>query len=157
MARWQEEWKTLYQTDREWLRIKKDGTEPTIEIADELEAYEDEEGYEQHKFLLFRFDIERFKLVRDPEDFSKVYLVPEGYDASWPHPLSSYEEWFAKDLESVASSAGVDALELAQDFCSPDPKVRAGAYNAVGGHHGFANFDSEPLEINEPELNKRWS
>jgi hypothetical protein len=157
MARWQEDWKTLYQTDREWLRIKKDGTEPTMEIADEIGKYEDEEGYEQHKYVLHRFDIERFKIVKDPSDPSKAYLVSERYEPSWPHPLASYEEWFADDLEAVARSMGGSALELAQAFCSADPKVRAGAYDAVGGYHGFDNFDSEPLFINEPELDKRWS
>ena len=157
MARWQDEWKTLYQTDSEWLRVKKDGSEPTLEVASEVETYEDDEGFEQHKFLLHRFDVERFKLVTDPDDYTKTYLVGERYEKSWPHPLSSYEEWFADDLESVAKSCGMSTLELATAFTSSDPKVRAEAYIAVAGYHGLDNFDGDPLEINEPELDKRWS
>jgi hypothetical protein len=157
MSRWQDDWKTLYQTDSEWLRAKKDGSEPTIEVAQEVGTYEDEEGYEQKKFQLYRFDVERFKLARDTEDFSKVYLVSENYQPSWPHALSRYEEWFARDLEQVARSVGMDPLELAEAFTSSDPKMRARAYMAIGDYHGFANFDGNPLEINEPELDKRWS
>lgn len=154
---WKKAWKTVYQTDSEWLRVKKDGTEPTLELAEEIGTYEDDEGVEQRKFQLFRIDIERFKLVQDPEDPLKAYLVPQGYDTSWPHPLKSYEEWFARDLEKIARSAGRNALELAQAFTSADPKVRAGAYRDVIGYSGAAEFDTDPLELTEPELDERWS
>lgn len=155
-ASWKNEWKTLYQSDSEWLRVKKNGTEPTLEVAEEIGTYEDEEGFEQKKFQLFSFSIERFKLVPDPEDHRTTYLVPESYNSTWPHALSQYEEWFARDLESVARSVGADPLDLAKQFTSPDPKVRAVAYMAVAGYHGIENFDSYPLEIGEPELDERW-
>jgi hypothetical protein len=154
---WKDEWKTIYQTDTEWLRIKKDGTEPTLEVAREVGTYDDKEGYELHTFLLFRFDIEKFKFVTDPEDRHKTYLVPEGYQPSWTHAPSQYEEWFARDLEDVASFCGTSALELAELFTSEDPAVRASAYIDVAGYHGLENFDSYPLKINEPELGERWS
>ena len=157
MARWQDEWKTIYQTDSEWLRIRHDNTEPTIEIAEEIGSYEDEEGFEQKKFQLYRFDIERFKLVTDPEDYKTTYLVPENYKPDWPHSLASYEEWFAKDLEGVARSVGEDPLVLAKKFTAATPSVRASAYMEVAGYHGLANFDGDPLEITEPELDKHWS
>jgi hypothetical protein len=157
MSNWKKDWKTVYQTDSEWLRVKKDGSEPSLEVADEVGTYEDDKGFEQKKFHLYRFDVERFKLVTDPEDFRTTYLVPERYDSSWPHPLKDYEEWFARHLEDVAASVGEPPLELAKQFTSADPKVRAGAYMAVAGYHGIENFDSYPLEINEPELNERWS
>jgi hypothetical protein len=156
MARWQDEWKTIYQSDSEWLRSKKDGTEPTIEVAEEVGEYEDEEGFTRKKFQLYRFDIERFKLVHDPDDYKIGYLVSERYEPSWPHSLASYEEWFAKDLDKVASYVGENPLALAEAFTSEDPTVRAGAYMAVAGYHGLANFDGDPLEINEPNLDKRW-
>ena len=153
------EWKTLYQTDREWLRIKRDGSEPTLEVADEVGTYEDEDGYDQPVFLLHEFEVERKKLVPDPSNPRKIYLVPEGYEPSWPHPLSSYEEWFGDEesLEEVARSTGTTPLELAQAFTSPDPKVRAGSYMAVADHFGLDNFDNYPRKIKEPELNERWS
>jgi hypothetical protein len=157
MARWQDEWKTLYMTDSRWLRAKKDGSEPTLEIAEEVGEFEDEEGVTQKKFTLYRFEVERFKIVKDPKDASKAYLVSKNYEPSWPHPLKDYEEWFASDLAAVAKSVGCDVLELANAFCSSSPQERAGAYEDVGNYHGFANFDSEPLEINEPQLDKRWS
>jgi hypothetical protein len=55
--KWQDDWATVYQTDCEWLRIKKDGSEPTLEVAEEVGTYEDAEGCEQKKFQLYRFDI----------------------------------------------------------------------------------------------------
>lgn len=107
-------------------------------------------------FHVHRFDIERFKLVTDPEDYRKVYLVSEGYQPSWPHPLAAYEEWFASHLEDVARSCSEDPLELAKQFTDPDPRVRAQAYRDVGGYHGFDNFDSYPLELTETQLDARW-
>jgi hypothetical protein len=156
MSNMKKDWKTLYQTDSEWLRCRKDGSEPTLEIAEEIGTYEDDEGSERTKFQLFEFPVERFKLVPDPEDPRVTYLVGERYESSWPHPLKDYEEWFADDLAEVAGSAGRDPLELAKAFTSPDPKVRAGAYMDVAGHHGVVNFDNYPREINEPELDERW-
>jgi hypothetical protein len=156
MPNWKDNWKTIHQTESEWLRIKKDGTDPTLEVAYEIGTYEDSEGVEQRKFLLFVFDVERFKLVSDPKNHRVIYLVSEGYDPSWPHPLEKYEVWFAKDLEQVAKSTGVDPLELATMFTSKDPKVRARAYMDVGGYHGFQNFDERNHQINEPELDERW-
>lgn len=154
MANWKDKWKTLYQTDSEWLRVKKDGTEPTLEVAEEIDTYEDEEGCEQRKYLLYRFEIARFKLENDPEDMKKVYLVNADYNpTNWPHDLSKYEEY---DLASVARSVGESPLDLAKAFTSADPKVRVGAYMAVAGYHGLNNFDGYPLELNEPELDKRW-
>jgi hypothetical protein len=151
------EWKTLYQTDSEWLRCQKDGSDPELEVVQEIGTYEDEEGFEQHRFQLFRFNVERFKLVTDPKNPQTTYLVPYAYDSSWTHPLADYEEWFARDLEAVARSVGEDPLALAEQFTSADPKVRAGAYMAVASHLGLDNFDNYPIEINEPDLNERWS
>ena len=157
MSSWKDEWKTIYQSDSEWLRTKKDGSEPTLEVAEEVGSYEDEDGVEQKKFQLYRFDIERFKFVRDPEDHTKTYLVPEAYNkSSWPHPLSLYEEWFAKKISDVARTVGRDPFELAKAFTSKDPKVRAGAYMDVAANYGPVEFDNYPLELTEPELDERW-
>jgi hypothetical protein len=139
-----DEWKTLYQTDCEWLRCKKDGSEPYLEVVQEINDYEDEEGCKL-VFEMYRFDIDRLKLEPDPEDFTKLYLVPASYDPSWPHAVSRYVEWFADDLEAIAQSIGEPAALLALQFTSEDPKVRASAYMAVAGYHGLANFDSYPF------------
>jgi len=39
------DWKTISQSDTDWLRVKKDGSEPTVEHVDEIGEYEDEEGF----------------------------------------------------------------------------------------------------------------
>jgi phosphomannomutase len=49
MSSWKDEWKTIYQSDTEWLRIRKDGTEPTLEVAVEVGAYENDEGFSEKK------------------------------------------------------------------------------------------------------------
>lgn len=156
MSNWKKDWKTLYQTDSEWLRVKKDGTKPTLEVAQEAGEYKDDDGFVQSKFEVFSFDVERLKLVSDPDDRSRIYLVPEAYDSTWPHPLSAYEEWFAHGLGDVAKSIGENPVVLAEQFVSKDPRVRAGAYIAVGVYHGFVNFDGYPLLLTEPELDERW-
>jgi len=153
---WQKEWDTISMTDSEWLRVRKNGTEPTLEVAEEIGTYEDEEGVEQRKYLLYRFDVEQYKLTREPEDPLKVYLVPSGYNSTWPHHPKAYEPWFSDSLADVAKSVGRDPLDLAKMFTSPSPSVRANAHMEVAGYHGLANFDSDPLELNEPELDKRW-
>lgn len=151
------DWKTIYQTDQDWLRVRKDGSEPTLEHVDEVGEYEDEEGFTQKKFLLYQLEPLRLKVARDPKRPDVGYLVPEGYDESWSHPVKDYEEWFASDLEEVARFTGSTVKELVAGFTSADPTKRARAYEEVASYHGYANFDTEPREINEPELDERWS
>ena len=159
MAHWKDNWKTLYVTDQDWLRASREGDEVVLEHAEEVGEYEDDEGFTQGKFQIYRFDIEKWKLVSDPSDPLRAYLVPESYDPkSWPHPLSDYEAWFAQrdNLQSVAQSAGYGAVELAEAFTSNDPRIRTEAYQAVAGHFGYAEFDDDPLEATEPVLDARW-
>ena len=66
MPSWKDNWKTIYVTSDDWLRIKKDGSEVALEHVEEVGEYEDDEGMTQHKFRLYRFDIEQWKLVSDP-------------------------------------------------------------------------------------------
>jgi hypothetical protein len=142
-------WKRLWSTD--YSQVFEDETgayEPEMEIAQE---YETPKG--RTKFMVYRFSLDKLKLV--PEG-NKAYLVPGRYDESWPHPLKSYEEWFAKDLKSVARSIGGDEMDLAKAFTSDDVQDRASAYEPVGGYHGFDNLDSDPRDLTEKELNKRW-
>jgi hypothetical protein len=150
-------WKTLYQTDQDWLRVKTDGSEPTIEHVDEIGEYEDEEGFTQKKFILYQFEPEQLKLVRDPGDSRIHYLVPLNYNQSWPHPAKSYDAWFSDNLQHIADSCGRTVEAMVKDLTSSDPIKRAGAYSNIAGYDGYPNFDTEPLEINEPELDKRWS
>lgn len=150
------DWKTIYQTDQDWLRVKKDGSEPTIEHVDEVGEYEDEEGFTQKKFILYQFEPEQLKLARDPNDSRVHYLVPMGYDQTWPHPVKAYDAWFSDGLEKIADSAGRTVEAMVEDLTSSDPVKRAEAYADIAGYDGYANFDDPPMEINEPELNERW-
>lgn len=90
-------------------------------------------------YLVYRFTLDRFKMKRG-------YLVA----------LSEYVEWFAKDLESVASCVGSTEDELQDQFCSIDPLERAHAYRAIGEYHGFDNLDSYPLTLTRSEVEARY-
>ena len=147
--------KTIYQTDHEWLTQQDDGSYH-LEIADEI----DDRGEDEPRFAVFGVDLERFAEVK--VDSGKKYIVTryiaDGYrDGTLPHPISSYDEWFAKDLARVAESAGTTERALRKQLCSADPKQRAAAYVDIAGYHGWENFDSYPQELTETELDARWS
>ena len=145
--------KTIYQTDHEWLTQQDDGSYH-LEIADEI----DDSG-DKPRFAVFGVDLERFAEVK--VDSGKKYIVTryiaDGYrDGTLPHPISSYDEWFAKDLARVAESAGTTERALRKQLCSADPKQRAAAYVDIAGYHGWENFDSYPQDMSEDELKSRW-
>jgi len=150
-------WKTIYNTDHSLLKEDTTGVyPPELEIAQE---YEDESarGGRRTKFMLYQVPLERQKLVPHEKVEGKYYLVPFKWDPSWSHPVKNYEEWFVKDLKSVAQSMGTSLEELVDALCSDDPKDLAFAYEAIGGHHGYDNFDSSPIILTENKLNKRWA
>ena len=89
---------------------------------------------------LYRFSLDRCKVVDG-------YLVPFGYDAAtYPHPVSAYEEWFADDLAGIAACCdypgGADGLRA--DLCAEDAIRRAWAYRAIGEYHGMGDLDHYP-------------
>jgi hypothetical protein len=94
----------------------------------------------------YRVCLDRLKMISDPET-SAVYLVPFAYDPTWPHPVAKYDEWFHSDLAHVAESLGNGTTvdDLRADLCSSDPITRAFAYQAIGGYHGYENFDTDPF------------
>lgn len=113
----------------------------------ELLLIEDEGG----TYSVARFVLDRLKLVDG-------YLVPFAYDATWPHPLERYDEWFHKDLEGVASFVGSTKEEMEAMFTSGDPLQRAEAYRAVGEYHGLENLDPDPLTgMTRAEAKKRYA
>ena len=106
-------------------------------------------------FTVYRFSLDRLKQVRDGEN---LYLVPVRFDASWPYPVSHYDEWFHKDLNSIAKSTGQTVQELREAFCSEDARVRAFAYEAIGDYHGYENLDGYPLTFtNRTEVEARYA
>lgn len=141
----QPEWKLVYASDCEAVFTDATGVyAPEMEHADELE------GEDDSTFYVYRFPLERQKVVGD-------YLVPYSYDAAtYPHPLPQYEEWFADNLDHVASSSGLTRDALVEMLCSDDPRQLAHAYDAIGGHYGFDNFDGYPLTLTAEQFSKRW-
>jgi len=147
--------KTIYQTDSSWLTQQDDGSHH-LEIADEY----DRDG--ETRFAVFGVDLERFAEVRDPATGRTILLsksLADKYKAEGKlyEPLHRYDEWFVKDLRSVASSAGTTERALRKQLCSADPKQRARAYEDIAGYHGWENFDSYPQDMSEDELNARWA
>lgn len=148
----QPEWKTLWCADYELVQEDTTGVyDPEMEVAEEIE-----EG----RFEVYRFSLDRFKLVDDPDpDEGTVpakLVVPFGYDSSWALHPSRYREWFIDDLASVANCVGSTEQELIAALCSEDVRARAGVYVDIGSCHGFMNLDGYPLTLTEQELDERW-
>jgi hypothetical protein len=95
-------------------------------------------------------------LFQGPVYLEQVPMVDIDYDeggAYWGMGKPIFCAW---DKE-VATSCSTTVEELVKLFTSDDPRALANAYDCVASYHGYDNFDSYPLELNEPELDKRWS
>lgn len=130
----QPNWKTVYETDYSSLYEDTTGV-----YAPELEIFEDDESNGTSQ--IYRFSIDRCALVG-----TYLVLASIAGRTDLPHPIASYVEWFAKDLASVASSVGSTKEDLIEALCSEDAPTRAVAYEAIGGYHGYVNFDQYPRE-----------
>ena len=153
----QPKWRVVYQTDYSTLFEDTTGVyPPELEVAEE---YEGKRG--KTRFLVFRVVLDRLKEVGGRGAYFRgqatkdSYVIPYAYDRSWSHPIESYKEWFSDSLGAVARSAGGDRQDLVDALCSDDPRERAAAYQDIAGHHGWENFDSEPLDLSEAEFEKR--
>lgn len=117
-------------------------------FRDKTGVYTDEVSrWDADIHFLYRFPIDRLELWAG-------HLVPYGFTEKshregLPHPLNKYYEWFDGDLEAIGNFVGKTARELQAEFISPDPLVRARAYEDVGRYWGFDNFDSYPLHMSE--------
>lgn len=91
------------------------------------------------------------EIAQEDEDAKRFYV----YRVCLEMPAASgVPEWF--DLASVASTYGTTVEELTTALGSAAPTDRAWAYDCIGGHHGFDNFDGDPLVLTEREFNMRW-
>ena len=133
----------LYKAMGDIGNIYKDGDRYQGEVFQEY----DDDG--KTMFQVYRFDLDRLSL-------HKGMLMPYGFHkrGDLPHATHQYEEWFSKDLGSIAQTSGSTKGKLAKAFCSADPVKRFWAYYEVGSHHGFDNLDSSPLTMTELELKK---
>lgn len=100
-----------------------------------------------------RVCLDRLREVREND---RLYLVPYKYEKTWPHPLSAYVEWFAEDLESVASYVDRTLEDLREALCSADGIKRAEAYRAIYDYQGWVNGDESPMTLTRSEAKKRY-
>ena len=66
-----------------------------------------------------------------------------------------HHAWFSDGLDDVANSA--DHENIAEDLCSEDPVVRAGAYRSIVGHRGINNFDQYPITLTRTECRRMYN
>jgi hypothetical protein len=88
--------------------------------------------------------------------YQKEWSASAHRGEGWRSP-AQWQEWFVKNLNSVARSCGLTIVWLVTALCSDDPAQLAGAYSAIGGYYGFGEFDQYPLQMSEEELGERWS
>jgi len=150
----QPKWRTIYNTDYSLLQEDETGVyEPEMEIADQVD--EDKDG--NPLFNIYRFSVDRMKLVSDDKNPNKFYLVPYRYDESYPYPAGMYEAWWVKHLKGIASAVGSSVEDLVEAVTSEDPGTRAEVYEAIGSVEGYMNLDTDPLtDLTEEDLNERW-
>lgn len=86
-----------------------------------------------------------------------TYLVPMAYDETYPKPVSEYQEWFVKDLASIAATVGMDVADLRAALCSENILDLANAYRAIADHHGWHELDSYPLMLSRNDIEKRYA
>ncbi len=152
----QPEWKLLYSTDYSALYVDLTGVhDPELMIADTVDDV-DEDDIDATHAVVYRFTLWRCCVITEENDDGTTtsFLCEQNQEraAELPHPLSSYRPWYERHLKSVADSIGSTVAELRADLCSDDPKVIASAYEAIGGHSGFDNFDSSPEEWTASEF-----
>jgi hypothetical protein len=125
--------------------------------AELLISPDEEPAEDDPQYMIYRFSLDRFKTIEDEETHT-IYLIPYRYNVDeWPYPASRYDEWFHKDLASVARFIGSTVEEMRSDLCSEDPLSRAHAYRAIGDYHGFENFDGYPLRLTRADVETRYA
>lgn len=128
---------------------------------DECE-YIDAPDSDDGEWRIYRFILDRHKIVTITDLATNtdhdLLVVPFNCDASWPHAIATYDEWFNRDLDKVASYVGQPIEELREAFTSSDSRIRAQAFLDIGAYHGMANLDSYPIVINSrDEIDLRYA
>ena len=101
------------------------------------------------KLQAYRFVLEppRFKTLRGGQ-----------WDTTKPENMVWHNEWFVKDLASVATSCGHGShMYLLRGLLSKDPMQRARAYWDILGYFCVHEFDSYPVEMTEDEAYSRFA
>src|SRR5690348_6158719 len=126
-------------------------------FVDETGVYPPELEYVQNMpesdvdAYVYRIVLEDLKMSPDG------HLIPAKYDASWPHPIESYTEWFDDRVDSVASFVGIPVSEFIHSLTGDNPIARAWAFHTLAEYHGWENFDGYPLHFtSREELEARY-
>jgi hypothetical protein len=130
-------------------RDTEDGDRAFMEIVEP--PIDESEGPE--KWTIYRFDLDRLRLVEKDRTF---YLVALNWDETWPHPLHHYDEWFHDSLDEVANFVGANFQDLRVAFTSENPVERAWAWDAVVSHYGPFELDQYPLSLGQHEAFNRY-
>jgi hypothetical protein len=104
---------------------------------------------EKGKYIAYRYCLDKCKMING-------FLVPAKYTDIWSYPLSSYDEWYHKELINIAKTFDMQLSELELLFCSDSPIDRALAYETLGEYYGYENLDSYPLIMTKTEAKKRY-
>lgn len=120
------------------------------QYAPEMEKLERLDDSDDSSFEIHRVTLERCEVV----DGCVIHMHAENFAREAPH---KYQEWFSKSLPSVAQSSGYALHDLIAGLCSEEIKARAMAYEAIYGHHGWANGDSYPLTLTLAEVEARYT
>ncbi len=157
-------WELVYASDYSALYRDTTGVYPPELAIAQTNDDHDEDDFESVAAYVYRFPLERCWQVseHDASDGStRTFLTDMNPERAvktgnpykdLPYPLSTYVPWFAKHLESVASSVGETIEDLTAQLCTDDPAMLARAYESIGGHSGFNNFDDPGEEWTENEF-----
>lgn len=105
---------------------------------------------------VYRFDLDppRFKTFRPAGSHDRAKLaIPSERGITWYW----FNEWFVKDLPSIAASCGTTAMALLRLLFSKDPMKRASAYQDIIGYVGVHEFDQYPVTMTEDEAYVRYA
>ncbi len=152
----QSDWELVYATDYSALYRDKTGVyAPELKIAQTCDDV-DEDDIEDTSAFVYRFSLKRcWRVTEQNDDGTTTTFLTDmdpAREAELPHPLCSYVPWYAKHLKSVADSVGMPVAELTDMLCSDDPRQLAHAYECIGGHSGYDNFDTPPEEWTATEF-----
>lgn len=109
-------------------------------------------------YIVYRFDLDRCTFI-------KGILSDNPYHPDYPvwfarrdeehKQRHGYDQW--SNFTDLARDMGLTPEEFAADFCSPDPVIRARAYEEIAHHHGWIEFDQYPLTLSRQEAWERYA
>lgn len=128
-------------------------------VPPDLELWSCDAWEADAEWTVYRVEIEQYKhvVIENSEGHLTVPLVPVGYNETWTYAAATYTEWFFKDLEAVASFAGVqDKWNIINLLYAEDVVERGWAYIWMGEYFGWYEFDQYPLTLSATAMAERY-